>query len=109
MSIDDRNLLAWLLANPFPAKRVTYRITEATDDFVVFGATESTGKVMLPFGLIKEWIRACDQQTIRPGQSPREMREVVRERSEWAGQLHSFETHLAAIVQRWSMAGFGES
>lgn len=95
----------WLRLNSYPSKRLTYTIAEATTEYALFAATPTTGRVMLPIGLIQEWIAAFESGKIRIHQSPREMRIIVAEKSPWAGQLHSFETHLAAIVQRWATDG----
>lgn len=103
--VTDEALAAWLEGRAFPAKRVTYRVESATSDRVVFAGTETTGRVMLPTSLVREWVEAFDARRIRLSMPPREMREVVRKDSPWAGQLHSFETHLAAVIRQWATEG----
>lgn len=107
-SLDNLSLRDWLISNNYPSKRLTYRVEEATEAFAVFAATPTTGKVMLPLALIKEWILAFESGQIRIHQSPRGMREAIADKSAWAGQLHSFETHLSAVVHRWSTDGFSK-
>jgi 1-deoxy-D-xylulose 5-phosphate reductoisomerase len=103
---EPKRLEQWLTNRNFPSKRVVYRVERVTSDFVLFGATEKTGKVMIPFAVIHEWIAGYEAGLIRAHQSPRDMRTAIQKGSPWAKQLHSFETHLAAIIQRWAIEGF---
>lgn len=105
MTIKRDVLLKWLKAYDFPSKRVTYRAEEVSERFVIFAPTGTTGRVMLPVELIEEWLTAYESGRIKIHQSPRDMRTIVQKDSPWANQLHSFETHLAAIVHRWSTDG----
>jgi hypothetical protein len=104
--ITSESLVRWLLVQQsFNSRKVVYKIEQATTDFVVFAGTPSTGRVMLPTSLIAEWIDAAETRRIAITQSPREMRAVVQKQSTWANHLHSFETHLAAVVHRWATDG----
>ena len=105
MELDSPEILLWLASQKFPSKKVTYRAEKVTKDFIVFLPTATTGKVMLPMEMIVEWLKAYDEGLIKIHHSPREMRTLVQESSRWANQLHSFETHLAAIIHRWASDG----
>jgi hypothetical protein len=106
MAIDSRRILQWLDGRSFPSKRVVYTVERVTQDFVLFAATPSTGRVMIPLEVVIEWITAYSLGKLKAHQSPREMRTTAQKGSGWAKQLHSFETHLAAVIQQWAIDGF---
>lgn len=76
-----------------------YSIEDFDSKTVLFAATSKTGPVQLPRTLVEEWLQALDDGQIHTKMTPREMREkVLSLNSMWARQLHSFETHLSAVV-----------
>ncbi len=94
-------IATWMSGKEFASAKTTYKVLEANPTFVIFGGTERTGQVMLPTALVVEWIHAYHQGRISAGDHPRTMREAVCPQSPWAKQLHSFETHLAAVTLAW--------
>lgn len=102
MALDRAQVRDWLCRTEFPSARVTYKAEKVTDDFVVFCATTSTARVMVPLEVVVEWLEAYEKRRFRASTSPREMRDIVKKESNWAKQMHSFETHLAAVVRSWS-------
>jgi len=69
---------------------------------IIFGATPSTGKVMIPTDLVLEWISALETGQIDVSMDARTMRDKVKAHSDWANYLHGFETHLYAILNSWA-------
>lgn len=97
-------LAAWMRGKRFNARRSVYVVKTANAEYVVFESTGSTGQVMLPTELVLEWVTALIDGRVFHGQDPRTMREnVYATGSDWAKQLHSFETHLAAVVDGWKL------
>ena len=75
-----------------------YSVEDFDSKTILFAATRKTGPVQLPRTLVEEWLQALDDGLINTGMTPREMRKEVSLKSMWARQLHSFETHLSAVV-----------
>jgi hypothetical protein len=94
-------LAAWMQGKTFASARTHYTVQEIDGNYVVFRGTGSTEKVALPLDLVLEWITALKNKRIRVSMEPRDMRTEVQKGSQWAKQLHSFETHLAAVVNAW--------
>ena len=101
----------WLNGRTVTSVRSAYQVIEANQSFVIFSPTivdnteqlRGTGHVMLPTELVLEWIHAYHDGRIDVwNHDPRAMREIAKVDSPWASQLHSFETHLAAIVRAWA-------
>ena len=81
--------------------KAEYRCIHLDSNFTVFDRTKGTKKVMIPTEVLLEWISCYEDGLITEGMTARECREVVRRKSEWASQLHSFETHLFAVLEAW--------
>lgn len=95
-------LATWMRGRTFASAKSTYRVIDANAVYVLFESTGSTGRVMLPTTLVLEWITAAINGRFSAADDPRAMREkVYAQGSQWAKQLHSFETHLAAVVRGW--------
>lgn len=98
----NAELARWLNGRTVSSEQTSYRVIDANSQAVIFGATARTGSVMLPTELIHEWVAAWCNGVITETHAPREMRDLVAPASGWAKQLHSFETHLAAVVVAWA-------
>lgn len=100
--LTNEELADWLRGRDFPSARQVYHVVDSNAVYTLFGPTDSTGRVLLPTPLIREWIQALLDGRISTAHDPRSMRDRVQPGSPWAKQLHSFETHLWAVVQKWS-------
>ena len=94
-----RNLLKGRVIS---SKRTVYHCIHICETSIIFSQTDGTGKVMIPTEVALEWIEAFQSGKINLGMKSREMRDLVKSRSEWASYQHGFETHLSSLVQAWS-------
>ena len=83
------------------SKQKTYHCSHIDYQCIIFSETAQTKQVMLPVVVALEWISALETGLININMTGREMRGIVAPRSDWAKQIHSFDTHLWAIVQAW--------
>jgi hypothetical protein len=79
-----------------------YAISEVDESTVLFAPTRKTKQLLLPTSLVAEWLTAYDDMKIHLEMSPREMRNKVMPDSIWNKQLHSFESHLSAVVRTYA-------
>ena len=86
------------LAGAGPLAGSKYAIESVDHQAVLFQATMRTGVLMLPTELVVEWLIGYDRKIISVEMNAREMRDRIVDGSIWAKQLHSFETHLRAVV-----------
>lgn len=86
------------------SKTTTYIVTHIDEICIVFSENNSTKKVMIPTDVALEWISAYEFGLINTKMSSREMREIVKKKSDWAAHIHAFETHLSAIVRAWAQS-----
>lgn len=93
------------LAGAGPLAETDYAIESVDPQAIMFRATMRTGVLMLPTELVLEWLMGYDRQIISVEMNARAMRNKIVEGSIWAKQLHSFETHLRAVVLAYSRRG----
>ena len=98
MSETSRFRFLQSLAGAGPLTDSDYALESVDPQAVVFRATMRTGVVMLPTELVMEWLIGYDRKIITVEMNAREMRNRIVDGSIWAKQLHSFETHLRAVV-----------
>ncbi len=84
------------------SKQKTYHVCHVDEMCLVFSESDTTKKVMIPTDVALEWISAFEFGLINKEMKSREMRGIIRDKSEWAAFIHGFDTHLAAIVRAWS-------
>jgi len=84
------------------SKMTVYHCCHVDNMSLVFSESEGTRKVMLPTDVVLEWISAYEFGLINLKMNAREMRDVVKNKSDWAPFQHGFETHLRAIVEAWA-------
>jgi len=68
---------------------------------VIFDSNSNSKKIMLPMDVIIEWIEAYRSGEIYPEYSSKLKRKTVTENSPWSTTLHSFESHLTAILDAY--------
>lgn len=78
--------------------RVEYRVTQADSLSVELVNGETATKVVLPLGLVDEWIRAIVENGLDRSSAPRAIRDLVTASSSYSTQLSSFESHLKALA-----------
>ena len=98
----ESSIIQLLNGRIISGERVSYHCIEANSVYVVFDKTAKSGKVMLPTEVVMEWIHAYEFGLINVNMNQREMRDMVNKSSGWSGQMHSFESHLRAIVTTWN-------
>ena len=98
MTRTSRNRFLESLAGAGPLAGSDYAIDSVDLQAVIFRATMRTGVLMLPTELVLEWLMGYDRKIISVEMNAREMRTRIVEGTIWAKQLHSFETHLRAVV-----------
>jgi hypothetical protein len=79
----------------------TYRVAKSDSLAVEFWNDESeenSTKVTLGREMIKEWANCISENNFTKETSPRAIRDVINETSQFSPQLHSFETHLKAAA-----------
>ena len=79
----------------------TYRVAKSDSLAVEFWNDESeenSTKVTLGREMIKEWANCISENNFTKETSPRTIRDVINETSQFSPQLHSFETHLKAAA-----------
>ena len=79
----------------------TYRVAKSDSLSVEFWNDESeenSTKVTLGREMIKEWANCISENNFTKETSPRTIRDVINETSQFSPQLHSFETHLKAAA-----------
>lgn len=81
--------------------RNTYSIHRVTEYSFIIESTSGSGLVCIPKPLIREWIDAYEGGLTSSLVNAREMREVIKQNSEWAMALHSFETHLKGLLDAY--------
>ena len=91
-----------LLRAPIKGERQVYECTYVDNNCIVFAPTQRTGKTMLPTDLVWEWINHFEFDVIKPEMSCREMREIVKQKSDWSDHINNQESHLKAIVTAWA-------
>lgn len=84
-----------------PAKKISYHCIYIDEYCTIFGPTRGSNKVMIPTDLILEWISAYELGVINTNMDSLKCRKIMNTRSDWANQLHSFNTHIFAIVRHW--------
>lgn len=78
--------------------RVEYRVSQADTLSVELTSVETATKVVLPLGLVDEWIRAIVENGLDRSAAPRAIRDLVTSNSSYSTQLSSFESHLKALA-----------
>ena len=84
------------------SRKTTYHCCFVSELALVFSESEGTRKVMIPTDLALEWISAYEFGLINFDMNARNMRDVIKQHSEWAPFHHGFDTHLRAIVFAWA-------
>lgn len=91
-------------ASPFKAgdvinsDRVEYRVAAADSLSVELVSGEPGTKVVLPLGLVDEWIRAIVENGLDRSAAPRAIRDLVTSNTSYSTQLSSFESQLKALA-----------
>ncbi len=91
-----------LLGGPLKGERQEYECTYVDDLCIILAPTKRTGKTMLPTDLVWEWINHLEFDVIQSEMSCREMREIVKQKSEWSDHINNQESHLKAILTAWA-------
>tara|TARA_R110000868_G_scaffold143574_1_gene361901 strand:- start:4658 stop:7024 length:2367 start_codon:yes stop_codon:yes gene_type:complete len=78
--------------------RVEYRVTQADTLSVELVSGETETKVVLPLGLVDEWVRAIVENGLNRSAAPRAIRNLVTPNTRYTTQLSSFESHLKALA-----------
>lgn len=95
-------LFDMLNGRAIPSSRSLYHCSHIDELCLVFSESNSTRKIMLPTDVVLEWIAAYEFGIIDISMTSRDMRDKVKDHSEWAPYQHGFETHLSAIVNAWA-------
>jgi len=68
---------------------------------IIFDSNSKSKKVMIPMDVASEWIEAYLARKIYPEWKSRLKRDTITECSLWSTTLHSFESHLSAILMAY--------
>ena len=79
----------------------TYSCLHADLNCIVFDSNSKSKKVMIPMDVASEWIEAYLGKKIYPEWKSRLKRDTITEYSLWSTTLHSFESHLSAILMAY--------
>jgi len=79
----------------------SYTCTHADFYCIIFDSNSKSKKVMLPMDVALEWIEAYLDGKIYPEYKSRDKRDIITEYSTWSTTLHSFESHLNAILRAY--------
>lgn len=85
------------------SNKTEYLIEYCDENFLVFGPTKMSKRVMFPTELVLEWVTALEFGLITKSSEPGKMKDIVMPGSNWANYHHGFRTHLAAVVKNWEM------
>ena len=85
-----------LINKPIGPSSTAYTIVDVSEN-CLFQPTQKTGWLSLPVELVGEWLKGIETGAIDLSMNAREMRDVIKTKSHWAAQMHSFETHLRAV------------
>ena len=96
-------LVELLHEKPIEGRRKGNQYTCIHADFkcIIFDSTSKSKKIMLPMDVVIEWIEAYRSGEIYPEYASKLKRKIITGNSPWSTTLHSFESHLSAILDAY--------
>ena len=82
-------------------KSNSYTCTHADFYCILFDSNSKSKKVMVPMDVAIEWVEAYLTGQIYPEWKSRLKRDTITKYSTWSTTLHSFESHLNAILRAY--------
>jgi 5-methylcytosine-specific restriction enzyme B len=80
------------------SSKKTYIVTAADRNSVTFTQRDTGTKATFPYELIDDWIKVIKENGFNEQTRPRDIRDLVEQRTDYSNQLNSFETHLKAAA-----------
>ena len=87
----------YAIGDVLKADRIDYTVVDVDDNSIGLDS-DSSKRVSLPFGLVREWELTIEEHGLDRNTSARKIREFVSKVSKYSSQLNSFETHLKALA-----------